>query len=123
MPARIDPGTIPDTKLARVRMSRRVSQEEMADAMGVSVPTYRRLERNQMENRGVRYIANAALAALGVRRGGPHRGRVARMEGVRQVAPAAARAPHVLALGRRILKPPSQQRLAARDRDKEPSAP
>lgn len=65
MPARIDPGTIADTKLARVRLSRRVSQEEMADALGISVPTYRRLERNKMDNPGLRYLANAALA-LGV---------------------------------------------------------
>jgi transcriptional regulator with XRE-family HTH domain len=65
MPARIDPGTIAETKLARVRMSRQVSQDEMADALGISVPTYRRLERNKMDNPGLRYLVNAALA-LGV---------------------------------------------------------
>jgi transcriptional regulator with XRE-family HTH domain len=51
--------------LARVRMARGVTQEELADAIGISLPTYRRLERNGMENPGVRYLVNAALA-LGV---------------------------------------------------------
>jgi|SRR5579884_1803330 len=66
MPARHDPGTKAETRLARVRMARDVTQEELADAIGISVPTYRRLERDQTENPGLRYLANAALA-LGVR--------------------------------------------------------
>ncbi len=67
MPARRDPGTKAETRLARVRMARGVTQEELADAIGISVPTYRRLERGQGEkqNPGIRYLVNAALA-LGV---------------------------------------------------------
>jgi transcriptional regulator with XRE-family HTH domain len=65
MPARRDPGTKAETKLARVRMARGVTQEELADAIGVSVPTYRRLELGNVDNPGLRYLFNAALA-LGV---------------------------------------------------------
>lgn len=46
-------------------MSRGVTQDELAEAMGISVPTYRRLERGQTTNPGLRYLMNAALA-LGV---------------------------------------------------------
>jgi transcriptional regulator with XRE-family HTH domain len=51
--------------LARVRMARGLTQEELADAIGISLPTYRRLERKDMDNPGIRYLVNAALA-LGV---------------------------------------------------------
>jgi len=43
-------------------MARGVTQEELADAIGISLPTYRRLERRQTENPGLRYLMNAALA-------------------------------------------------------------
>lgn len=65
MPARHDPGTTPETRLARVRMSRGVTQEELARAIGVSIATYRRIERGQTPNPPLRYLTNAALA-LGV---------------------------------------------------------
>ncbi|HTT31046.1 MAG TPA: helix-turn-helix transcriptional regulator [Solirubrobacteraceae bacterium] len=65
MPARHDPNAKAETMLARVRLARGVTQEELADAIGISLPTYRRLERNDMDNPGIRYLANAALA-LGV---------------------------------------------------------
>jgi transcriptional regulator with XRE-family HTH domain len=65
MPARHDPGTKAETRLARARMARGVTQGELASVMGVSLPTYRRLERGQAENPGLRYLVNAALA-LGV---------------------------------------------------------
>jgi transcriptional regulator with XRE-family HTH domain len=65
MPRRRDPGTKPETKLARVRMKRGVTQEELAEAIGISVVTYRRLERGRMDNPPLRYLQNAALA-LGV---------------------------------------------------------
>lgn len=65
MPARHDPSAKAETMLARVRMARGVTQGELADAIGISLPTYRRLERNDMDNPGIRYLANAALA-LGV---------------------------------------------------------
>lgn len=65
MGARRDPGTKPETRLARARMSRGVTQDELAAAIGISVPTYRRLERGQTDNPPLRYLVNAALA-LGV---------------------------------------------------------
>ncbi|MBV9682012.1 MAG: helix-turn-helix transcriptional regulator [Solirubrobacterales bacterium] len=65
MPARHDPNAKAETMLARVRMARGLTQEELADAIGISLPTYRRLERKDMDNPGVRYLANAAIA-LGV---------------------------------------------------------
>lgn len=65
MPARHDPGTLPETKLARVRMSRGVTQEELAGAVGISIPTYRRLERGEAKNPKLRHLTNCAIA-LGV---------------------------------------------------------
>jgi transcriptional regulator with XRE-family HTH domain len=65
MPARRDPGTKAETKLARVRMTRGVTQDELADAVGISVPTYRRMERGRTKNPPLRYLVNCALA-LGV---------------------------------------------------------
>jgi transcriptional regulator with XRE-family HTH domain len=62
---RHDPGTKAATRLARARMAREVTQEELADAIGISVPTYRRLERAETDNPSLRYLVNAALA-LGV---------------------------------------------------------
>jgi transcriptional regulator with XRE-family HTH domain len=66
MSARRDPGTIPETRLARVRMSRGVTQEELAEAVGISVPTYRLLERGLMKNPKLSYLVNCAIA-LGVK--------------------------------------------------------
>jgi transcriptional regulator with XRE-family HTH domain len=65
VPARHDPNAKAETMLARVRMARGLTQEELADAIGISLPTYRWLERKDMDNPGIRYLANAALA-LGV---------------------------------------------------------
>jgi transcriptional regulator with XRE-family HTH domain len=62
VPARHDPNAKAETMLARVRMARGITQEELADAIGISLPTYRRLERKDMDNPGIRYLANAALA-------------------------------------------------------------
>lgn len=64
-PARHNPGTIPETKLAHARMSRGVTQEELAGAVGISVPTYRRLERGDVRNPKLGHLMNCALA-LGV---------------------------------------------------------
>jgi transcriptional regulator with XRE-family HTH domain len=65
VPARHDPNSKAETMLARVRMARGLTQEELAEAIGISLPTYRRLERKDMDNPGIRYLVNAALA-LGV---------------------------------------------------------
>jgi len=75
--------------LARVRMARGLTQEELADAIGISLPTYRRLERKDMDNPGVRYLANAAIA-LGVELDSPDRGRMAGVDGLRRATPHAA---------------------------------
>lgn len=53
-PARHNPyneGESPNTLLARARLSRGVTQEELAEAVGVSAQTIRRLERGEVENR------------------------------------------------------------------------
>lgn len=65
MAGRRDPGTIPETRLAHVRMSRGVTQEELAEAVGISVPTYRRIERGETNNPKLRHLVNISLA-LGV---------------------------------------------------------
>jgi transcriptional regulator with XRE-family HTH domain len=62
MAGRHDPGTLAETKLAHVRMSRGVTQEELAEAVGISVPTYRLLERGQMPNPKLAYLVNCAIA-------------------------------------------------------------
>jgi transcriptional regulator with XRE-family HTH domain len=66
-PARHNPydGEPPDTLLARARLSRGVTQEELAEAVGVSAQTIRRLERGEVENPKLRTLVNCALA-LGV---------------------------------------------------------
>jgi transcriptional regulator with XRE-family HTH domain len=46
-------------------MSRGVTQDELAKAVGISVPTYRRLERGEVENPKFRHLVNCSLA-LGV---------------------------------------------------------
>jgi transcriptional regulator with XRE-family HTH domain len=46
-------------------MSRGVTQEELAEAVGISVPTYRLLERGQMPAPKLAYVVNCAIA-LGV---------------------------------------------------------
>jgi transcriptional regulator with XRE-family HTH domain len=51
--------------LAWWRKRRGVNQQEMADAVGVSLSTYRRLERGQIDDPGVRILHNCAIA-LGV---------------------------------------------------------
>jgi DNA-binding XRE family transcriptional regulator len=53
------------TRLASLRVSRGVTQAEMAAAIGIAMPTYRRLERGRMASPPLRYLTNAAIA-LGV---------------------------------------------------------
>jgi transcriptional regulator with XRE-family HTH domain len=64
-PARHDPGTTPETRLAHARISRGVTQEELARAVGISVPTYRRLERGEVRNPKLGQLMNCAIA-LGI---------------------------------------------------------
>jgi transcriptional regulator with XRE-family HTH domain len=48
-------------------MARGLTEEELAEAIGISLPTYRRRERNDMDNPVSGHLVNAALA-LGVER-------------------------------------------------------
>jgi len=54
-----------DPPLAKVRRRRGLTQQEMADAVGVSLRTYRRVERGEVDDPGVRLLHNCAIA-LGV---------------------------------------------------------
>jgi transcriptional regulator with XRE-family HTH domain len=53
------------SKLARARIERDVSQLELAHWTGLSRSTIQRLERGAVENPGIRWLSNCALA-LGV---------------------------------------------------------
>ena len=50
------------TKLVHARITRGVSQEELADKVGVSWKTIARLEANGMADPGLRLLNNCALA-------------------------------------------------------------
>ena len=65
MPARRQDQTAVRTRLAALRVERGLTQAQVADAIGIALPTYRRLERRQMPSPPLRYLSNAALA-LGV---------------------------------------------------------
>ena len=66
MPARRDPGTKVETKLAGLRVQRGITQKEMAEATGLSLSHYVRLEHGRIANPGIRHLANCAVV-LGVR--------------------------------------------------------
>lgn len=53
------------TKLAALRLERDLTQRELALKVGIPIATYRRLERNELANPGVRTLSNLAIA-LGV---------------------------------------------------------
>jgi transcriptional regulator with XRE-family HTH domain len=59
------PGPVARTKLARIRLERAISQKALAEVTGLSIATYRRLERGEIKNPPLRYLVNCALA-LGV---------------------------------------------------------
>jgi transcriptional regulator with XRE-family HTH domain len=50
------------TRIARLRVERKVSQERLAHATGISVSTLARLERGQVDNPPLRYLVNIAIA-------------------------------------------------------------
>ena len=50
-----------DTRLARLRQERGVTQEALADAIGMSRQTYAQLEFAELPLRQLRYLANAAI--------------------------------------------------------------
>jgi transcriptional regulator with XRE-family HTH domain len=53
-----------NTKIARARLDHGVTQQELAEATGMSVRTIQELERGEIENPRIRNIVNIA-AALG----------------------------------------------------------
>jgi transcriptional regulator with XRE-family HTH domain len=55
---------LPDlrTKIAKLRVARRVSQADLAQVSGLSLITLRRLERGEIGNPPIRYLANVAMA-------------------------------------------------------------
>jgi transcriptional regulator with XRE-family HTH domain len=66
MPARRDPGTKVETNLARQRIRRGITQEDLSRATGISLTAYRRLERGRNPNPPLRYLVNCSIA-LGCR--------------------------------------------------------
>jgi DNA-binding XRE family transcriptional regulator len=50
------------TKLALARINRGVSQQDLADAVGVSLKTIERLEANKIRDPHLRIVSNCALA-------------------------------------------------------------
>ena len=50
-----------DTKLARIRLERELAQQDVANAAGISIATYRRLERGQIANPSLRHLTNLAF--------------------------------------------------------------
>jgi len=65
VPRRDDPGTKPETKLARARIAAKLTQAEMVEATGISRSAYWRLERGRTANPPLRHLTNCALV-LGV---------------------------------------------------------
>jgi transcriptional regulator with XRE-family HTH domain len=65
VPARRENQTAIRTRLAALRVKRGVTQADMAAAVGIALPTYRRLKRGRMPSPPLRYLTNCAVA-LGV---------------------------------------------------------
>jgi transcriptional regulator with XRE-family HTH domain len=57
--------SLSETKIARLRVKHGVTQQDLADATGVSIRTIQELERGDVENPRIRGLVNIA-AALGV---------------------------------------------------------
>jgi transcriptional regulator with XRE-family HTH domain len=51
-----------ETRLAAVRVERNVPQSEMSRRTGISLNTYRRIERGEITNPPIRYLTNIAIA-------------------------------------------------------------
>jgi transcriptional regulator with XRE-family HTH domain len=51
-----------ETKLAAWRTKRQITQAELAEAVGISLTAYRRLERGQRQNPQLRQLMNCAIA-------------------------------------------------------------
>lgn len=53
------------TKLAELRIAHGLTQRQLAERTGISIAHYRRLERDELRDPGVRALSNLAIA-LGV---------------------------------------------------------
>ena len=51
-----------ETRLASLRVEKNVAQSEMSRRTGISLNTYRRIERGEMANPPIRYLTNIAIA-------------------------------------------------------------
>jgi transcriptional regulator with XRE-family HTH domain len=58
---RLDPGAKAETRLAHRRIAAELTQGELAEKVGLSLPTYRRLERKKMRNPPLRYLINCGI--------------------------------------------------------------
>lgn len=54
--------TVARTKIAKSRLEAGVTQRALAEAVGLPLATYRRLERGQMDNPPFRWLVNIFLA-------------------------------------------------------------
>lgn len=50
------------TKLAELRIERGLTQAQLAGSVGIPIASYRRLERDEMRDPGIRTLANLAIA-------------------------------------------------------------
>ena len=51
-----------ETRLAAWRTKRNITQAELAAAVGMSLTTYRKLERGDFDNPPLRYLVNCSIA-------------------------------------------------------------
>jgi transcriptional regulator with XRE-family HTH domain len=61
MPARV-PQTAGRTRLGAARAASGLTQEELAEAIGIPIASYRRIERGEQLNPPIRCLVNAAIA-------------------------------------------------------------
>jgi len=61
VPRRDDPGTKPETKLARARIAAKLTQAEMVEATGIRRSFYGRRERARVATPPLRHLTNCAL--------------------------------------------------------------
>jgi transcriptional regulator with XRE-family HTH domain len=62
MPAKGQPRAQSGSRLAALRTKRGLTQAQFAEAIGLSIATYQRLEEGRMDNPPIRYLVNAAIA-------------------------------------------------------------
>ena len=78
-----------ERKLGGLQVRRGITQRELAEATGISLSVYVRLEHGRLKNLPIRYLANCVIA-LGVPLGRVLEGRVEVVDGVRRRPRGAA---------------------------------